>query len=224
MKKFTLVNQVTLSVLLFSPFLCGADLSTYRGFQFGMSLSAAARHSGMDVSEVTTLHQRPALIQELTWNPDRFSGSGSRDTDPVEQVLLSFYDGHLFRIAVNYDAENTTGLTSGDLIAAVSAKYGTTTRPGLMLVLPSMFAEDTVQVVARWEDADNLFSLIQLPYGSAFQLLMLSKRLNALADTALAEGVRLDAEEAPALLKLKEENAKADLSKDRSVNRAHFRP
>jgi hypothetical protein len=71
MKKFTLVNQVTLSVLLFSPFLCGADLSTYPGFQFGMSLSAAARHSGMDVSEVTTLHQ-PLLDAACQITPNLF--------------------------------------------------------------------------------------------------------------------------------------------------------
>ena len=223
MKIARLINKLPLLLLLFSPLLCGADLSTYRCFQLGMSLNAAVKHSGMDLSEVTTIHARAARIQELTWNPGRFSGA-SRDTDPVEQVLFSFYNGQLFRIVVDYNTDKTTGLTSEDIIEAVSTKYGTPTRPGITLVLPSQFAEDTVQVVARWEDSDNLFSLIQLPYGSSFQLVIISKRLNALADNAVAEGVRLDAKEAPGLLMLKEQNAKADLNKDRLANRTHFRP
>ncbi len=223
MKRVRSINKLPLLLLLFSPLLCGADLSTYRGFQFGMSLDAAVKHSGMDVSEVKTLHQHPARIQELAWNPERFSGI-SQDTDPVQQVLFSFYNGELFRMVVDYDTEKISGLTSEDIVEAVSRKYGTPTRPGVTLLLPAEFSEDTVQVVARWENTDNLFSLLQLPSGSSFRLVLVSKRLNALADNAVAEGVRLDAEEAPGLLMLKEQNAKADLNKDRLANKAHFRP
>ncbi len=75
------MNKLPFLLLLFSPLLSGADLSTYRGFEFGMSLNAAVKHSGMDVSEVTTSHQRPARIEELAWNPERFSGA-SRDIRP----------------------------------------------------------------------------------------------------------------------------------------------
>jgi hypothetical protein len=223
MKRVRSINKLPLLLLLFSPLLCGADLSTYRGFQFGMTLDAAVKHSGMDMSEVTTIHRHPARIQELAWNPERFS-SISQDTDPVQQVLFSFYNGELFRMVVDYDTEKTSGLTSEDFIEALSKKYGTPTRPGVTLVLPAEFSEDTVQVVARWENADNLFSLLQLPSGSSFRLVLISKRLNALADNAVAEGVRLDAEEAPGLLMLKEQNATADLNRDRLANKAHFRP
>jgi hypothetical protein len=201
--------------------LWGGDLSTYRGFQLGMTLSAAVKHSGMDISDVMTVHQRPARIQELTWDPGRFSRN---DTDPVQQVLLSFYNGQLFRMVVDYNADKIKGLTSDDIVAAVSAKYGASTRPGVTFVLPTDFAEDTQQVVARWEDADNSFSLVQLPYGANFQLVVVCKRLSALTDAALAEGSRLDAQEAPGLLKLKEDSDKNELSKDRLVNKAHFRP
>ena len=38
MKIARLISKLPLLLLLFSPLLCGADLSTYRGFQFGMSL------------------------------------------------------------------------------------------------------------------------------------------------------------------------------------------
>lgn len=223
MKRVRSISKLPLLLLLFSPLLCGADLSIYRGFQFGMSLDAAVKHSGIDMSEVKTIHQHPARIQELAWNPERVS-SISQDADPVQQVLFSFYNGQLFRMVVDYDSEKTSGLTSEDIIEAVSRKYGTPTRPGVTLLLPAEFSEDTVQVVARWENTDDLFSLLQLPSGSSFRLVLVSKRLNALADNAVAEGVRLDAEEAPGLLMLKEQNAKADLNQHRVANEAHFRP
>lgn len=221
MLKVSSIGKILLFVLVVSPLLCGADLSTYRGFQLGMTLNAAVKRSGMDTSEVTTIHQRPARIQELTWNPERFSPS---DTDPVQQVLFSFYNGQLFRMVVDYDAEKIKGLTSEDIVAAVSAKYGAPTKPAVTFVLPAEFPEDTLQVVARWEDAENSFSLIQLPYGSNFQLVVVSKRLSTLTDAALAEGVRLDAQEAPAIQQRQEQSDKADLSKDRLLNKTHFRP
>ena len=221
MKTVCSIIKLPLLALLFSTLLCAADLSAYRGFQLGMSLDAAVKHSGMNISEVTTLHQRPTRIEELSWRPTRFS---SGDTDPVEQVVFSFCNGRLLRMVVNYDTDKTNGLTSEDIVEAVSRKYGTPTRPGITLVLPSQFYEDIVQVVARWEDTDNLFSLLQLPYESSFQLVIVSKRLNALADNAVAERVRLDAKEVPGLLMLKEQNVKADLGKDRRANRAHFLP
>jgi hypothetical protein len=90
MKSFRSIIKIPLLLAsVFSPLLSGADLSTYRGFQFGMTLNAAVKHSGMDLSEVTKVHQRPARIQELTWNPGRFATT-DRDTDPVQQVLLAF--------------------------------------------------------------------------------------------------------------------------------------
>jgi hypothetical protein len=106
MKRARSINKLPLLVLLFSPSLSGADLSTYRGFQFGMSLNAAVKHSGMDISEVTVIHERPARIEELSWRPVRFFPG---DTDPVEQVSFSFYNGQLFRMLVAYDTNKTNG-------------------------------------------------------------------------------------------------------------------
>ena len=48
--------------------IAGQDLSSYRGFQLGMSLDAVAQQTGI-VSEARVVHQRPELIQELTWEP-----------------------------------------------------------------------------------------------------------------------------------------------------------
>jgi len=77
------IDTLALVVLLFAPLLCAADLSSYRGFQFEMSLSAAVKQSGMDISSIKTIHQRPAQIQELAWIPDT-----SGRMDPVQQVNL----------------------------------------------------------------------------------------------------------------------------------------
>ena len=172
MTKMNKSMQLSMLITVFVPVLVAADLSTYRGFELGMSLDAAVKRSGMNISEVTTLHQRPTRIEELSWRPTRFYYSG--DTDPVEQVVFSFCNGRLLRMVVTYDTDKTNGLTSEDIVEAVSRKYGTPTRPGITLVLPSQFYEDLVQVVARWEDTDNLFSLLELPYESSFQLVIVS--------------------------------------------------
>ena len=129
------MNMLPLLLLLFSPLLSGADLSTYRGFRIWNEPGApAVKHSGMDVSEVTTSHQRPARIEELAWNPERFSGA-SGDIDPVQQVLFSFYNGQLFRMVVDYDNQRTEGMSVSDIIEAMSVHYGPSTRPAVETLL-----------------------------------------------------------------------------------------
>ncbi|HZQ18293.1 MAG TPA: hypothetical protein VFA90_06185 [Terriglobales bacterium] len=223
MKRARLIRKLPFLLLLFSPLLCGADLSTYRGFQFGMSLDAAAKHSGMDMSEVTTIHERPARIQELTWNPGRFSGT-SGDTDPVEQVVFSFYNGQLFRIVVNYDDQKTQGLSADDLTEAFSTRYGAATHPPPETRFPSTVFSAGVTVVACWADAEYSFNLAQSPYGSSFELIAFSKHLNALAHVAIATGIQMDAQEAPERQKAEEQNAQSKSDKARLVNKGHFRP
>src|SRR3954454_21624032 len=121
MKNIRSVRRSLLFLLTCGPVLLGADLSTYRGFQLGMSLNAAVQHSGMDPSEVTIIQERPARMQELSWHPDRFSQAAA-DSNPVEKVVFSFYQGRLFRMVVDYDTDKTTGLTTQDLIDGISAR------------------------------------------------------------------------------------------------------
>jgi hypothetical protein len=223
MERVRLINKLPLLLLLFAPLLSGADLSTYRGFHFGMSLNGAVKHSGMDLSEVTVQHLRPALIQELKWRPSRFAGA-SGDKDPVDQIELAFLDGQLFRIVVDYDGEKTAGLSTDDLIGGISAQYGVATRPGVTTVLSSQFDDEKAQVLARWEDANYCLNLVQLPYASTVKIVMFHKVLNAGAEAAITEGLRLDTEEAPGLAKLQAQNAKTDLNRNRLANKARFRP
>ena len=116
-------------VVLSTPLIYAQDLSQYRKLQFGMNLLSVAQQTGMKPSEARTIHQRPALIQELEWRPQHFLGDPSLKTDPVRELLLSFYSDELFRIVVTYDRYRTEGLTDEDMIEALSAKYGPATRP-----------------------------------------------------------------------------------------------
>jgi hypothetical protein len=221
--KARFVSSLISSVLLWSPLAGAADLSTYRGFPFGMGLSAAVQHSGVEASEVTTIQQRPARLQELNWRPGRFS-TAVVDTDPVEKVVFRFYNGQLFRMVVDYDSQKTEGLRAEDLIQAISLRYGTATRPAGEVLLPSAVFSQGVTVLARWEDADYSFTLVHSPYGSSFGLIGFSKRLDGLAQAAIASGTQLDEQEAPQRQKAKEQDALRQEQKARLVNQGHFRP
>lgn len=93
-----------------------------------MSLPAVAKQADVKQSEAKAVHQRPAIIQELQWRPQHYL-SASLQSDPVKDVLFSFYNGELFRMVVNYDPDKTQGLTNDDLVRAMSATYGTAARP-----------------------------------------------------------------------------------------------
>ena len=224
MKSIRRVKYALVFLLACGPVLLGADLSTYRGFQLGMSLNAAVKHSGMDLSEVTVIHERPARMQELIWHPDRFFRA-SADSDPVEEVVFRFYNGQLFRMLVNYNADKVTGMTSEDIVDAISAQYGSATKTGVApLTIKLPLSDNTAQVVARWENEQYSLNLIQTPYSAGLKLLIFSKSLNALAETAVAEGTRLDEQEAPQRQKIQEQNEQRQLDRTRLVNKERFRP
>src|SRR4029077_5441191 len=50
-----------LSVVLGTSTLYAGELSSYRGFHFGMKLSDAAKQAGMNPSEAIVVHRRPAV-------------------------------------------------------------------------------------------------------------------------------------------------------------------
>src|SRR5882757_7212705 len=115
-------------ILLSAPVLRGQDLSKYRNFPFGTSLASVSKQVDRQPIEAEVIHQQPALIQELTWYPPAtfwfFTPSGA-----CRQVLFSFCNGELYRMLVVYDGSATKGLTDEDVIRAMSAKYGTATKP-----------------------------------------------------------------------------------------------
>jgi hypothetical protein len=161
----------------------------------------------------------------------------SPGADSVRDILFSFYNGELFRIVVTYDPERIAGMTAEDIVESVSAKYGTATTPVAEIILSStqfynggekIISDRTEKIIARWEDTQFSFNLFQPSYLSTFGMVMYSKRLDALARTAIFESVRLDKQEAPRReierQKKKDEETRARQEKARQANKAPFRP
>jgi hypothetical protein len=214
---------------LSSPSIVEPDLSRYRQFQFGMNLLALAKQADLKPSEARVIHQRPAVIQELEWRPLRSLSSSPR-ADPVKDVLFTFYNGELFRMVVNYDRYRTEGLTDEDMIGAISAQYGTAIRPDAKVIIfsSSQVYNDTEKVIARWEDSQYSFNLFRSSYEPTFGMLVFSKRLDPLAQAAIAEAIRLDEQEAPQReterQKKQDDEDQAAQAKARLANKAAFRP
>jgi hypothetical protein len=223
---------LTLSVFaaaLAAPSLCARDLSArdlskYREFQLGMNLPAVVKAVGTNSPTARVIQQRPDLIQQLHWQTDRYPVTS---LDPVKSILFSFFNGELYQMVVRYDRTKTEGLTPEDMIESISASYGTATRPEAGIIFPAIY-DESVKVVARWEDSQYSFNLARSSYQPSFPMIVLSKRLDAAARASVAEALRLDAQEAPQ----KEIDAKTkrqaggDLSigKARTVNKSNFRP
>ena len=181
-----------------APAAYAPDLSRYRDFELGMDLLGAAKLAHMQPSEARVAHQRPALIQEMQWRPQRPLDS-LLQTDPVKEVLFSFYNGELYRMVVNYDRYRTEGMTDEDMVEAISEKYGTATKPAAKIVTFSSFQvyNDSEKVIARWENSEYSCSFFRSSYEPTFGMLVLAKRLDGLAQSAITEANRLDEQEAP---------------------------
>jgi hypothetical protein len=202
------------------------DLSKYRDFQLGTDLSTVAKQVGASPTEAKVIHSRPALIQELEWSA-RPLGPTSR-TESVKDVVFSFYDGELFRIAINYDPYETEGMTADDFVKAISATYGTAEKPSAPTKAAQRGYDDQEAVLARWQDPEYCFDLIHASYGPGFRLIGVLKRLEAPAQAAITEATRLDDQEAPqrdaARIANEKEIERARLEKARLVNTPNFRP
>ena len=224
----SVVISVFLAVLSI-PLIYAQDLSKYREFQFGMNLPAIAKKANLNPSEVKVIYQRPAVIQELEWRPQS-SYSSSAQRDPVEEVLFSFYSGELYRIVVIYDQLRTEGLTDQDLIESISAAYGTPTTPVAKIISSSSshVYNDSEAVIARWEDSQYSLNLFRSSYGSTPGMIAFSKSLDALAQVAIVDAIRLNEQEAPQReidrQNKQDEEARAAGQKARPANKANFRP
>jgi hypothetical protein len=206
--------------------LCAGDLSHYREFKLGMNLSVAAKQAGMKPSGARLVRQRPPVIQELEWLPRNSSGSPFH-ADPVKEGLLYFYNGELFRMVVTYDRYKVEGMTASDMIQAISATYGIATRPAAQIPYHPIYGE-VAEVIARWEDTEYSYNLVESGDRSSFAMILYSKRLQTLAEAAIVDAVLLDAQEAPRreveLPQKKGEESRVLLKRARSVNKPNFRP
>ena len=82
------------------------------------------------------------------------------------------------------------------MIEAISRTYGASTKPVAEILYHSNYGE-VAPVIARWEDSQYSYNLVQTGDRHSFAMILCSKRLDALAQAAIVEAVRLDALEAP---------------------------
>jgi len=223
------VGVVVLSSQLLSGQATSAlDTSRYRAYALESTLESVVAASGARAADATTLHERPANIQELQWRAPYISSSATL-ADPVRRIVFTFYNDALYQVVVNYDRERTEGLTNSDIIESVSAAYGvpvlasTTTQASPP---PGAFSDSIV--LARWENADAMLTLVRGSYAPEFQLILISRALSTRAQDAIREAIRLDAIDAPrreAEQRKKEASDARDArDKAREVNKATFRP
>jgi hypothetical protein len=201
------------AILISAPTVLGQNLAKYQKFSLGTSLAEVSKQVGPYSHETTVVHHRPAVIQELTFWPLNFSSSVR--VDPVSQILFGFYNGELYRIVVTYEQDATAGLTEDDMVQAISARYGTATRAATEInffpanyldgstdkVIPFFFPtsdpyRSADRVIARWEDSQNVVSLLRSSNLNSFRLAISSKQLDAQAAAAIIESVKLENEEA----------------------------
>lgn len=211
-------------LLLTAPMLRAQDFSKYRSFSLGTNLAAILKHTDQRLVDVKATHDGSALFQELTWHPANGIGVSYR-SESVDELVFSFYKGELYKMLVTYERASTEGLTADDMVKSISAKYGPATSVALEIDAP---ANEPYTVrgkpVASWEDSQYSLNLLRSSYSNAFELVIYSKRVNAEADAALAQTVKVDEQEAPqkAIERQKKEADAIELT--RQKNQKSFRP
>jgi len=230
-----MTNANTIAVCAFAMTIVGSklgaqDLSRYRTFELGADVAVVSASTGAASSDVTTIHQRPALLQDLQWRPSRWMpGSSALSMDPVDHVVFSFYNERLFRIVVDYGRDRTDGMTDADMVDAISALYGPSVKsaPGPVRVRSQVEIESG-SPVARWAAEDRAVVLYRTFSYGAFRLIVSDVAVADLARKSAIQAQRLDEQEAPqreiARQKKERDDASAAAEKARSANKGFFRP
>ena len=211
-------------LLLAAPMMRAQDLSKYRGFSLGSRLATVLKLTDKKLTDVNAAHGASVLVQELTWWPPNIPGA-SYTADSVEQIFFSFYEGALYKISVTYDQGSTEGLTAEDMLKSLSAKYGAPTMvmPGLDPAMNNPY-EVKEYLIATWEDSLSSFNLIRSSFTDRFGLIIYSKQVNAEAELAIAEAVKLEEQEAPTREADRQKKRIDDLEVARHRNQKNFRP
>jgi hypothetical protein len=202
----------------------------YRDFIMGTDLATVSKAAGVAPSGVKVIHRRPAVIQELEWRPRHYSGGATPLTDPVDLMVFKFHDDQLFMVVADYDRRRTEGMSSEDMIAAISQTYG---QP-VAQVASRRLGTPTVQygfpdtTLAAWGTDEYSVTLLRVAYPSAFRLVVAHTRLENLARIATAEAIRQDTAEAPQRELARQTKEAADAAaaqeKAKTENKAQFRP
>lgn len=223
--KLMRILMFCIAVLLFAaPSIRAQDFSKYRSFALGTSVATVLKNTDQNLSDVKTIHDGPALFQELNWWPANVSGASYR-SDSVEQILFSFYKGELYKISVTYDRNSTEDLTADDMVNSLSATYGPPTSVALAIDSTTKDQYDARQTpVASWESSQYSLDLVRSSFSGDFGLVIYSKRVNKEAEAALAEALKLDKEEEPLREAARQKKETVDHQLTREKNQKSFRP
>jgi hypothetical protein len=231
MIRFPALAVVALAFVFAAVGLQAQDLSRYRDFQLGSTVAAVQKTSGTTANDLKPIQQRPATIQELRWRPSERYTDRLTPTEPVREVIFTFYNDQLFKMMIDYDRQRTEGLTDADLIDAISVRYGVPVlqATSLQTNAPVRVAPpDGDAVVARWSDTDTSLTLVRGTYPTTLRLIIARKSTEALAQNAAAEAARLDRVEAPQRemerVNRMAEDGRATAEKARLVNKPLFKP
>jgi len=226
-----LVGVGVFGFVLYASAVAAQDFDRYRDFELGSAVASVSTLTGTATSELKAIHERPAVIQELTWRP-RYGArrASTTDIESVEQIVFDFYDDRLYRLTVDYDRKQTEGLTDADMIEAISVVYGSPIRPVAPARRQSTVSyDDSGTRIAAWGNESNSVALYRLSsYATSFKLIMTAESAAALARTAAARAMVLDAREAPqreaAREKKEADERRAAEDKARLTNKTTFRP
>ncbi len=233
MIRFSILPATAVALVLATVNLHAQDLSQYREFRLGSTLASIEKATGVTAADVRAIQRRPAKIQELRWRPLERYDAHMTPTEAVREVIFTFYNDQLFKIAVDYDRERTAGLTDADLIDSISTRYGVPVLKATSLhtnasAPASLAPPDGEAVVARWSDNDTSLSLVRGTYPTTLRLIIAHKATETLAQNAAAEAARLDRDEAPQReierASQMAEDGRVGAEKARDVNKPLFKP
>lgn len=225
----SVTRRVALSAVCALVAVCtatAAEFSRYREFDLGSSLAAVTAVTQTADRDLKTIHSRPALLQDVVWQPRYMAGAPVADRNSINEMVFSFVDDRLFRMTVAYDRSRTSGLTNADMIAALAEVYGAPKGVGAQ-ARPAA-AVDGGTVLAEWQAADTQVVLQRSRYSESFMLVITSLPLEVIARKASATALVLDAREAPAreaaLVKKRADDQRDAEEQARTANKKVFKP
>jgi len=202
-------------------------LSRYRGLTLGDPVQVVVDQLNVTSSDVKVVHERPTLIQRITWRPRRLISGTVVEPDSLGEMVLTFHLERLTSIAVIYDLDRTRGLTNADLHEAFTNTYGTS----ILVPTPTRTALTSraePEIIGRWDDTETLVLLWRESSTNRIKLTVTAIAADRATQEAIADSVRLEESEAPARDLARRANEEAALrardEKSRSDNKAIFKP
>ena len=212
---------LTMAVLCV-PLIQAQDLSKYRQFSIGTSLAEVSKQIDRRPGDAALIQQSPATIQQLDWWP--VSLNILTKPESVQKVVFSFYNGTLYKIVATYDSDATAGLTGSDMVALLSAGYGPATKTTVKTSSQGDTAYGYTEPIGQWVDPHYSATLSRESFLNGFQIVVLSKQLNAQAEASIIEAAKQERADAPQKEIAQGKKAADELETERQLNLKAFRP